>query len=141
MANDLTEKPKAAGETYDDQPFHSDNLPPEVRAPLAGFDGAEPPSPQWFKDAIAQEPERGFVTSHGAKLEVLTWGELGKPGLLRFILPGAKRHRMRHPQVALVGVVFHHQQTATWLQITFDPLQNALLVPMEVQRVRHDNAV
>ena len=82
MANDLIDKPKAAGETYDDQPFHSDNLPPEVRAPLAGFDGAEPPSPQWFKDAIAQEPERGFVTSHGAKLEVLTWGELGKPGLL-----------------------------------------------------------
>ncbi|WP_397421789.1 alpha/beta fold hydrolase [Phenylobacterium sp.] len=82
MANELTDKPKADGETYDDRPFHSDNLPPEVRAPLAPFEGAEPPSPKWFQDAIAQEPERGFVTSHGAKLEVLTWGELGKPGLL-----------------------------------------------------------
>ena len=82
MANDLTDKPKADGETYDDRPFHSENLPPEVRAPLAPFEGAEPPSPKWFKDAIAQEPERGFVTSHGAKIEVLTWGERGKPGLL-----------------------------------------------------------
>lgn len=82
MANDLTDTPKAAKETYDDQPFHSDNLPPEVRAPLEPFEGAEPPSPQWFKAAVAQEPERGFVTSHGTQLEVLSWGELGKPGLL-----------------------------------------------------------
>ena len=82
MANDMTDKPAASKETYDDRPFHSDNLPPEVRAPLAPFGGEEPPSPQWFKDAIADEPERGFVDSLGAKLEVLTWGELGKPGLL-----------------------------------------------------------
>ncbi|MGA0606425.1 alpha/beta fold hydrolase [Phenylobacterium sp. VNQ135] len=80
MANDLTEKPKS--ESYDDRPFHTDGLPPEVRAPLAPFNGAEPPAPRWFKDAIADEPERSFVVSHGTKLELLTWGELGKPGLL-----------------------------------------------------------
>src|SRR5690349_17995108 len=73
---------KPEKETYDDRPFHSDDLPPEVKAPLAAFKGAEPPSPQWFKDAIAQEPERSFVESLGSKLEVLTWGEVGKPGLL-----------------------------------------------------------
>jgi len=74
----------AAKETYDDRPFHSDpaDLPPEVRAPLAAFKGAEPPAPQWFKDAIAQAPERTFVESLGARLELLTWGEVGKPGLL-----------------------------------------------------------
>jgi pimeloyl-ACP methyl ester carboxylesterase len=53
-----------------------------VGAPLAAYHGEEPPSPQWFKDAIAREPERTFVESLGTKLEVLTWGEVGKPGLL-----------------------------------------------------------
>jgi len=82
MADEVAE-PKAAG-AYDDRPIHTEpgELPPEVQAPLAIYAGAEPPSPQWFKDAVAQEPERGFVESLGSKLEVLTWGEIGKPGLL-----------------------------------------------------------
>ena len=82
MADDVTPKPAAPRETYDDRPFHMDNLPPEVRAPLAPFNGEEPPAPAWFKWAIAQEPERVFVTSHGTRLEALSWGERGKPGLL-----------------------------------------------------------
>lgn len=71
-------------ETYDDRPlsFDPNEMPPEVRAPLEPFGGEEPPAPQWFKDAVAQEPERSFVESLGSKLEVLTWGEVGKPGLL-----------------------------------------------------------
>ena len=81
MADEAATKP-AETETYDDRPFHSDDLPPEVKAPLAAYGGAEPPSPKWFKDAIAQEPERSFVDSLGTQLEVLTWGERGKPGLL-----------------------------------------------------------
>ncbi|HEY8573103.1 alpha/beta hydrolase [Phenylobacterium sp.] len=71
-------------ETYDDRPisFDPNEMPPEVRAPLEPFKGEEPPAPQWFRDAIAVEPERSFVDSLGTKLEVLTWGEVGKPGLL-----------------------------------------------------------
>jgi pimeloyl-ACP methyl ester carboxylesterase len=57
-------------------------LPPEVQAPLAAFAGAEPPAPGWFEWAIAQAPERSFVTVDGAKIELLAWGERGKPGLL-----------------------------------------------------------
>jgi pimeloyl-ACP methyl ester carboxylesterase len=89
MADDLNKtglsNSGAAGapkETYDDRPFHSDDLPPEVRAPLAPFKGRTPPAPAWFDWAIAQEPERDFVTSHGTKIETLSWGERGKPGLL-----------------------------------------------------------
>lgn len=88
MADDLTKTPTAAspkagqGETYDDRPFHSDDLPPEVRAPLASFNGEEPPAPAWFQWAIAQEPEQAFVESMGIRLEALSWGERGKPGLL-----------------------------------------------------------
>jgi pimeloyl-ACP methyl ester carboxylesterase len=69
---------------YDDRPIHSEPgaLPPEVQAPLAPFQGQEPDAPKWFTDALAQEPERGFVTSLGTQIETLTWGEIGKPGLL-----------------------------------------------------------
>ena len=67
----------------DDRPTRIDTgMPPEVQAPLAAFEGAEPPAPQWFLDAISHAPERSFVESLGSQLEVLTWGEIGKPGLL-----------------------------------------------------------
>jgi len=81
MAEDKKASPEVS---YDDRPFPSTpgELPPEVQAPLAEYHGEPPPSPQWFKDAIAREPERVFVESLGSKLEVLTWGEVGKPGLL-----------------------------------------------------------
>lgn len=69
-------------ETYDDRPFHVDDLPPEVRAPLAPYAGREPEAPAWFRWAIAQEAERTFVESGGIKLEALSWGERGKRGLL-----------------------------------------------------------
>lgn len=84
MADDVTKAPEPAAktETYDDRPFHSDDLPPEVRAPLAPFKGEEPPAPAWFKWAIAQEAEQQFVESMGTRLETLSWGERGKPGLL-----------------------------------------------------------
>jgi len=86
MADDVSGKTassKTAGkETYDDRPFHVDDLPPEVRAPLAPYEGREPEAPAWFKWAIAQEPERTFVESNGVRIEALSWGERGKRGLL-----------------------------------------------------------
>jgi len=54
----------------------------QIDAPLAAFEGREPPAPDWFKWAIAQAPERSFVEVLGAQIELLTWGEIGKPGLL-----------------------------------------------------------
>src|ERR1700761_9768404 len=78
MAEDV--KP---ADIHDDRPVHAEvPLPPEVQAPLAIYRGEPPAAPEWFKDAIAVEPERVFVESLGSKLEVLTWGEVGKPGLL-----------------------------------------------------------
>lgn len=82
MADDVNKTEAASKEAYDDRPFHSDDLPPEVRAPLAPFKGEEPPAPAWFKWAIAQPAEQTFVESMGIKLEALSWGERGKPGLL-----------------------------------------------------------
>ena len=69
---------------YDDRPIHTEPgaLPPEVQAPLAPFRGAEPDAPEWFRNALAQAPERSHVESLGARIEMLVWGERGKPGLL-----------------------------------------------------------
>ncbi|HLK24077.1 MAG TPA: alpha/beta hydrolase [Caulobacteraceae bacterium] len=65
----------------DDQtPFEPWNERGET--PLAIFDGEAPEAPDWFKWAIAQEPERSFVTVDGARIELLAWGQRGKPGLM-----------------------------------------------------------
>lgn len=49
---------------------------------LERFNGKRPPAAQWFNDAIAIEPERSTYEVEGAQIELLIWGELGKPGLL-----------------------------------------------------------
>ena len=51
-------------------------------APLAAFAGAVPPAPPWFTAAMADVPEVSAITVDGAAIEVLTWGERGRPGLL-----------------------------------------------------------
>lgn len=38
--------------------------------------------PEWFRNALAQAPERGAIEVAGAPIETLAWGERGKPGLL-----------------------------------------------------------
>ena len=54
----------------------------EIGSPLKPFAGAEPPSPDWFKWAIAQTPERQTIQVAGADIEVLAWGQRGRPGLV-----------------------------------------------------------
>jgi len=67
----------------DDEPVRLEpSLPPEVASPLARFEGAEPESPAWFKSALARAPQRTLVPVLGANIELLTWGEIGKPGLI-----------------------------------------------------------
>lgn len=56
----------------------ADNL----RAPLAHLHGATPPAPPWFDTALAAAPARNFVEVEGARIESLSWGDRGKPGLL-----------------------------------------------------------
>ncbi|CAN5353157.1 alpha/beta hydrolase [soil metagenome] len=49
---------------------------------LGPFNGEAPPAPAWFDAAIAVAPERSRIAVEGAEIELLTWGEVGKPGLL-----------------------------------------------------------
>ncbi len=55
---------------------------PDVPPPLAPYSGKKPPAPAWFDAALAQEPKRSTFEAKGATIELLTWGEVGKPGVL-----------------------------------------------------------
>ncbi len=63
---------------------------PNVFAPLAAFEGEVPARPAWFTAALARAPEREWHEVQGARIETLSWGQRGKPGLL--LLHGNKAH-------------------------------------------------
>lgn len=67
-----------------------EKLPPHIASPLGPFKGEKPPAPAWFDNAVAVEPERSRVPAEGAEIELLIWGERGKPGLL--FVHGASAH-------------------------------------------------
>ncbi len=60
----------------------SDAEPSNLRAPIAQLAGLRPPAPAWFETALADAPARRFVEVAGARIESLSWGTRGKPGLL-----------------------------------------------------------
>jgi pimeloyl-ACP methyl ester carboxylesterase len=50
--------------------------------PLAVLHGRRPEAPAWFRWAIAHLPEERWVSVDGARIEALSWGRTGAPGLL-----------------------------------------------------------
>jgi pimeloyl-ACP methyl ester carboxylesterase len=50
--------------------------------PLAPLHGRRPEAPAWFRWAIAHLPEESWVSVDGARIEALSWGRTGAPGLL-----------------------------------------------------------
>ncbi len=82
-ADNLTASNPMIARTDEDEPVRLEpGLPPEVASPLAPFAGAQPSRPAWFEDSLAKAPERTLVPVKGANIELLTWGEIGKPGLI-----------------------------------------------------------
>ena len=61
-----------------------------IAAPLGALAGHRPDAPTWFTSALKREPNRTLHTVHGAPIETLTWGDVGKPGLL--LLHGKMAH-------------------------------------------------
>jgi pimeloyl-ACP methyl ester carboxylesterase len=82
MADDTPESlPRVADD--EDQPRRLDvELPPHIASPLAPFEGRSPPAPPWFDAILGHEPERSRIPVLGAEIELLTWGERGRPGLI-----------------------------------------------------------
>jgi pimeloyl-ACP methyl ester carboxylesterase len=54
---------------------------PKVR-PLAPFEGAPPPAPDWFYKALDVKPRDTSVMVQGAQIRYRLWGDPSKPGLL-----------------------------------------------------------
>lgn len=54
----------------------------ELVTPLAALEGAVPPSPQWFKNAVAVTPHSAVIDVKGAAIHYLSWGSPSKQGLL-----------------------------------------------------------
>lgn len=57
---------------------------------LRPYGGAEPESPAWFRAAIDQAPRRSHFPCGDADIELLTWGDPARPGLL--FLHGNRAH-------------------------------------------------
>lgn len=63
---------------------------PEFHRPLASYAGARPPQPDWYR-ALDIEPQQiVFPMVEGARIEVLIWGEAGRPGVL--LAHGSRAH-------------------------------------------------
>ncbi|MBI1252318.1 MAG: alpha/beta fold hydrolase [Alphaproteobacteria bacterium] len=62
----------------------ADRLSVDAQAPglVAHLQGSKPPAPAWFNANMAQAPEELRIESDGVEIEVLAWGERGRPGLL-----------------------------------------------------------
>ena len=59
------------------------SLDPDYDGTLLGrFGGERPPAAKWFSEAIAHAPDRSSFAVDGADIELLTWGEVGRHGLL-----------------------------------------------------------
>jgi pimeloyl-ACP methyl ester carboxylesterase len=89
----MATKPAAASAASATAAAATDGVPlakPKLPSMLAAFKGARPPAPAWFDRAIADVPERSRVTVAGADIEILSWGEVGAPGLL--LLHGGMAH-------------------------------------------------
>ena len=79
---------------------------------LARYLGRRPVAPQWFDDALAQRPERTDFLSKGARIELLRWGDAGKPGLL--FLPGNGAHADWWSPIAPFFAQHFHCAALSW---------------------------
>ncbi len=61
-----------------------------LHSPLGELAGARPPAPAWYHEAMAQAPECRMHEVDGTRIETLSWGERGRPGLL--LLHGNRAH-------------------------------------------------
>ncbi len=60
--------------------------------PLKSYQGAHPPAPEWFQEALDAPYEEIRVAVDGADIQYLRWGDKAKPGLLLCHGNGAHAH-------------------------------------------------
>lgn len=85
---------------------------PHLFTPLAAFGGAKPPAPAWFERAVACAPAVARVPVAGADIETLTWGAVGRPGLL--LMHGNGAHAGWWRMVAPFFAATHRVAAFSW---------------------------
>lgn len=69
-------------------------------------------SPRWFQEALANAPRRSVLNVEGADIEILTWGQADKPGLL--FLHGARAHADWWSHLAPLFARDHNVVSMSW---------------------------
>lgn len=85
---------------------------PALAPPLARYAGAQPPAPQWFRDAVDAPHERNRLMVDGAEIEWLAWGQRGRPGLL--LLHGNGAHADWWRFIAPFFAATHRVAALSW---------------------------
>src|SRR5690606_38142266 len=70
-----------SGDTTQGRTMERSAAPSDITL-LDDLEGRMPPRPAWFSRALDAAPERDRVEVGDITIEMLTWGEVGKPGLL-----------------------------------------------------------
>lgn len=83
--------------------------PPPLLAPLAG---QAPDRPPWFEAALACTPDRRLHAVDGARIETLSWGRAGAPGLL--LLHGKMAHADWYSFIAPFFADSHRVVAPSW---------------------------
>lgn len=63
---------------------------PHFDRPLARFKGDPPPQPDWYRSLAIEPAQTHYAVVDGARIEVLVWGEAGRPGIL--LAHGSRAH-------------------------------------------------
>lgn len=120
-------QPFAEGGLSDDP-----RLDPNYDGTLLGrFDGEVPPRAPWFAEAVADEPERSFFEVEGARIELLTWGEIGKPGIL--FLHGNAAHADWWSYIAPQFADTHRCAAISWSGMGRSGWREEYAIPMSVR--------
>ena len=69
----------------------ANSKPPSPLAPLAQYNGARPPAPDWFGRALDTPYETGTSQADGKQVVWKAWGQRGQPGLI--LIHGGVAHK------------------------------------------------
>lgn len=107
-------------------------LDPKYDGTLLGrFDGEVPPRAAWFAEAVATEPDRSFITVADARIELLTWGEVGRPGLL--FLHGNAAHADWWSFIAPLFADTHRCAALSWSGMGRSDWRESYAIPVFAQ--------